>query len=106
MLPCFTGLDPAERDILEAALAQHASSPDSDGGLGRVATAARQPVADAGAPLSQAVPPSGATVPVAATVADGWHDIMETLCCPITHVRLCPPRGEVFLSSIGTLIVP
>ena len=75
--------------MLEAALDQHSSPPVSDGGSGHPAAAVRQPPSDTAVPGSQAIPPTGAAVPVAATAADGINDVMEALCCPITHVRHC-----------------
>ena len=82
MSACSPGLDPAEQAVLEAALAQHASSPNSDGDSGRDAASVWQLQLDTDAPASQAVMPSG-------TAADGLDDVMEALCCPITHVRRC-----------------
>ena len=98
----ITGLDPAERAVLEAALAQHASSPESDGGSVRVAPADLESQSDMDA--SQVGPPNDAAALVAATAADGMDDVMEALCCPITHVRhvlaaACSPLRTSDLST-------
>ena len=100
----FAGVDPAERAILEAALAQHASSPDSGGGPVYAAAVNQQPQQDVDVP--QADVPGGTGVPVSATTADGMTDVTEALCCPITHVRHCLSSSEVISLSIASLMVP
>ena len=93
----FAGLDAAERAVLEAALGQHGSSSDPDSASGHVAASAWQPHPGTGLPDNQAVPTGPAVVPVAATAADGFDDVTEALCCPITHVRiwLVPMRQRI-----------
>ncbi len=98
MLPC-TGLDPAERAVLEAALAQHASSPDSDGDSGRDAASVWQLQPGKDAADRHEAARNGSAAVDAAPAANGLDDVMEALCCPITHVRRCA-RAETLQQRI------
>lgn len=80
------GVDRAALTAPEAALAQHMSSPESDSGPGNNVASSHlsQTRATSRASDDSALPSS------AETAADSLYNVLEALCCPITHVRLCP----------------
>ena len=81
----FAGLDPAEREILLAALAQHNASTKT-GSEPRASACDLQAAynADGLPPASDAAETPGVPLPAANGSNDDMH---EALCCPITHVR-------------------
>jgi hypothetical protein len=78
------GLHPAEREILQAALAQHNVSTKMGTAPAASAPVTQAEVSADGLPPAPdvAVPPSAANV--------GNDDMHEALCCPITQVRSQP----------------
>ena len=85
--PCcciIAGVDHADAAVLEAALAQHAILPGSDSGPGNSEVTSSHH----GQTHAIARTPDDKTLQSPAEMA--VDSMMEALCCPITHVRLCP----------------